>query len=103
MSHSMLNDLSLSFNSQICSLSVVDDDLCRRWKDDLWLLYLVLKVFSVRPMYVFVCWDAESVTIALYIMFFNRHWFFRGILFLPAVAVGYLFFMQGFMGDVMFL
>ena len=42
----------LSLRDQICLLSSVEF-LCFAWRNDaMWFLYLVLKSFSVRPMYV---------------------------------------------------
>ena len=44
----------LSLRVQICMLSSVEF-LCLAWRNDaVWFLYLVLKSFSVSPMYVYV-------------------------------------------------
>ena len=50
--HEIEWSMLLSLRFQICLLSLVEF-LCFAWWDDaIWLHYLVLKSFSVRPMYV---------------------------------------------------
>ena len=54
----------LSLRVQICLLSSVEF-LCLAWKNDaVWFLYLVLKSFSVSPMYVSVVLLSLRVTVA---------------------------------------
>ena len=54
----------LSLRVQICLLSSVEF-LCLAWRNDaVWLLYLVLKSFSVSPMYVSVVLLSLRVTVA---------------------------------------
>ena len=57
----------LSLRVQICLLSSVEF-LCLAWRNDaVWFLYLVLKSFSVSPMYVSVVLLSLRVTVAWYI------------------------------------
>ena len=50
----MCQEMLLSLTVQICLLSPVEF-LCLAWRNDVvWFLYLVLKSFSVSPMYVSV-------------------------------------------------
>ena len=54
----------LSLRVQICLLSSVEF-LCLTWRNDaVWFLYLVLKSFSVSPMYVSVVLLSLRVTVA---------------------------------------
>ena len=54
----------LSLRVQICLLSSVEF-LCLSWRNDaVWFLYLVLKSFSVSPMYVSVVLLSLRVTVA---------------------------------------
>ena len=54
----------LSLRVQICLLSSVEF-LCLAWRNDaVWFLYLVLKLFSVSPMYVSVVLLSLRVTVA---------------------------------------
>ena len=54
----------LSLRVQICLLSSVEF-LCLAWRNDaVWFLYLVLKSFSVSPMYVSVVLLSLRVTVA---------------------------------------
>ena len=54
----------LSLRVQICLLSSVEF-LCLGWRNDaVWFLYLVLKSFSVSPMYVSVVLLSLRVTVA---------------------------------------
>ena len=54
----------LSLRVQICLLSSVEF-LCLAWQNDaVWFLYLVLKSFSVSPMYVSVVLLSLRVTVA---------------------------------------
>ena len=54
----------LSLRVQICLLSSVEF-LCLAWRNDtVWFLYLVLKSFSVSPMYVSVVLLSLHVTVA---------------------------------------
>ena len=70
-----------SFNFQMYSLSVVAFLLSLWLKLDLCAVYLVLKVFSVRPMYDSSLWLSWRVTVAWYTMLSVRqlpssgHWF----------------------------
>ncbi len=50
--HFIVKSILLRFNSQICLLSSVEFLFSYKLNDDLWLAYLVLKEFSVRPTYV---------------------------------------------------
>ena len=54
----------LSLRFQMCLLSSVEF-LCLAWRNDaVWFLYLVLKSFSVSPMYVSVVLLSLRVTVA---------------------------------------
>ena len=54
----------LSLRVQLCLLSSVEF-LCLAWRNDaMWFLYLVLKSFSVSPMYVSVLLFSLRVTVA---------------------------------------
>lgn len=54
----------LSLRSQMCLLSSVEF-LCLVWRNDaVWFLYLVLKLFSVSPMYVSVLLLSLRVVVA---------------------------------------
>ena len=54
----------LSLRVQMCLLSLVEF-LCLAWRNDpVWFLYLVLKSFSVSPMYVSVVLLSLRVTVA---------------------------------------
>ena len=52
----------LVFKTHMCLLSSVAFRLVRLVKETLWLLYLVLKVVSVRPTY--VCFGSPSFVVA---------------------------------------
>ena len=55
----------LSLRVQICLLSSVEFLMCLAWRNDaVWFLYLVLKSFSVSPMYVSVVLLSLRVTVA---------------------------------------
>ena len=52
MRHEIEWSMLLSLRDQICLLSSVEFLCFARRNDAMWFLYLVLKSFSVRPMYV---------------------------------------------------
>ena len=54
----------LSLRVQICLLSSVEFLCLKWWNDAVWFLYLVLKIFSVSPMYVSVLLLSLRVTVA---------------------------------------
>ena len=64
MPQEMKCSMLLSLRVQICLLSSVEF-LCLAWRNDaVWLRYLVLKSFSVSPMYVSVVLLSLRVTVA---------------------------------------
>ena len=64
MRQEMKCSMLLSLRVQICLLSSVEF-LCSAWRNDaVWFLYLVLKLFSVSPMYVSVVLLSLRVTVA---------------------------------------
>ena len=54
----------LSLRVQICLLSLVEFLCLACWNDAVWFLYLILKSFSVSPMYVSVVLLSLRVTVA---------------------------------------
>ena len=64
MRHEIKCSMLLSLRVQICLLSSVEF-LCLEWRNDaVWFRYLVLKSFSVSPMYVSVVLLSLRVTVA---------------------------------------
>ena len=64
MRQEIKRSMLLSLRVQICLLSSVEF-LCFAWRNDaVWFLYLVLKSFSVSPMYVSVVLFSLRVTVA---------------------------------------
>ena len=62
--HEMVCSMFSSFNVQICLLSSVEFLLFALRNDEVWLRYLVLKLFSVNPTYVCEVLLSLRVTVA---------------------------------------
>ena len=62
--HDILKSVLVSFNCQMCLLSSVLSLLLGLVKEALWFVNLVLKEFSVRPMYVWSGLLSSVITVA---------------------------------------
>ena len=63
MPQEMKCSMLLSLRVQICLLSAVEFLCLAWWNDAVWFLYVVLKSFSVSPMYVSVVLLSLRVTV----------------------------------------